>query len=83
MRTYLEERGWTLRTCDSHDVQESLGGVLPTEANVDVFDRRVAKLQQPPHGGYRGGIKLRLTIVDLDSSQELRRFVDRVLSIAV
>jgi hypothetical protein len=83
MQTYLSKRGWTLRTCDVVDLRESFGGVLPTEANVDVIDGRVAKLQQPPAGGYRGGIKLTLTIVDLNRSPELRRFVSRVQALAI
>jgi len=55
-----------------------LGGKLPTPANVDVYDGRIAKLQAPPQGEYRGGIHLEMQIVELNRDPELRSFVAAV-----
>jgi hypothetical protein len=82
MARYLGERGWALRCCELERVQDTLGGKLPTAANVDVYDGRIAKLQAPPQGEYRGGIQLEMRLVELSRDPELRSFVAAVRQFA-
>ncbi len=84
MRTYLRRRDWLLRCCEVERVRDALRGAIPTEANIDVYDGRFAKLQSPPPGGrYRGGIELDLGLVDLKSYAELNRFVTTIQRFAM
>jgi hypothetical protein len=78
MDRFLTKAGWSFEYCDLRDVLDSLGGVLPTEWNLDVFEGKVAKLQESPAGRYQGGVRLRMTMFDLQQEPDLRRFVDSV-----
>jgi hypothetical protein len=82
MDAYLPAHGWRFRYCSTEEVEESLGGRLPTVWNVDVYGGRIAKLQRPPEGKYRGGIQLDLRLVMLEEAQELRTFIQAVLDAA-
>jgi hypothetical protein len=83
MREYLTEHRWMFKCCEIEQVRDALGGRIPTEANVDVYDSRVAKLQTPPEGRYRGGIELDMTLADLDHRPDLLSFVMAVRQFAV
>lgn len=78
MRAYLEARRWTLRCCQVERVEDALGGALPTQANLDVYDGDIAKLQTPPSGEYRGGIELNMQLVELRRQPAIRSFVTAV-----
>jgi hypothetical protein len=78
MREYLEQRRWTLKCCEVERVEDALGGALPTQANLDVYDGDIAKLQAPPSGEYRGGIELSMRLVELRRQPAIRSFVTAV-----
>lgn len=78
MRAYLEARSWTLRCCEVERIEDALGGALPTQANLDVYDGDIAKLQTPPSGEYRGGIELSMQLVELRRQPAIRSFVTAV-----
>jgi hypothetical protein len=78
MGLYLEARDWTFRCCSLEKVRDALGGVIPTEANLDIYDGEVAKLQAPPQGEYVGGIKLNLRLLELQRNPEFSYFIDVV-----
>jgi hypothetical protein len=82
MAAYLDQRGWQLSTCSLEKVSDGLGSSVPTMANLDVYDGRFAKLQSPPEGRYRGGVRLEMTLVELDRRPELRRFINAVVQYA-
>lgn len=82
MAAYLEERGWQMSACSLEKVRDGLGSSVPTPANLDIYDGRFAKLQSPPQGRYRGGIRLEMTLVELERRPELRRFVNAVVQYA-
>jgi hypothetical protein len=78
MAEYLRERAWRLKLCELEPLADSLGGTIPTTANLDIYDDRIVKLQTPPSGEYRGGIRLRMEIVELATRPELLRFANAV-----
>ncbi len=82
MDAYLTGHNWRFRYCEVEAVLNSLGGALPTDRVVEVFDNRIAKLQELPDGRYRGGIKLKMTVIDLEQRGDVRHFVTCILNSA-
>lgn len=82
MNSYLSQRGFTFKCCVLEDVQDSLGGTLPTQENVEVFDNKIIKLQSPPAGVYKGGIALKMTLFDISQRDDISRFVNYVTNFA-
>lgn len=83
MKVHLESRKWIFECCELEGVLDTFGGKLPNIAentNIDVFGDAVAKLQTPPKGEYRGGIELKLRLLELSDSPELKKFIDAVTS---
>jgi hypothetical protein len=78
MQAYLGQRRWTLKCCEVERAEDALGGALPTQANLDVYDGDIAKLQTPPSGEYRGGIELNMQLVELRRQPAIRSFVTAV-----
>jgi hypothetical protein len=75
MKNYLQQRGFTFKCCDLKDVLDSLGGSLPTNDNLEIFDEEIVKLQDLPTGDYRGGIKLRMTLFNVSERDNIRRLI--------
>lgn len=78
MNIYLSQRGFIFKVCVLEDVQDSLGGTLPTEENIEVFDKKIVKLQAIPSGGYKGGVTIKMTLFEISKRDKIRRFVDCV-----
>jgi len=78
MADYLEARNWNFRCCAVEKVRDALGGLIPTEANLDIYDGEIAKLQSPPEGEYVGGVKLNLQLLELQRHPEIAHFIDVV-----
>jgi hypothetical protein len=78
MQKYLCAHNWTFYYCDLKDVLDSLGGVLPTDWNLEVFDRQIIKIQETPAGFYHGGIRLKVALYGLDERAEMRRMAEAV-----
>jgi hypothetical protein len=82
MERFLTKASWSFKVCDLEDVLDSLGGVLPTDWNLDVFEEKVVKLQELPAGRYQGGVTLRMRLFELHQQPDLRRFVGSVAALA-
>jgi hypothetical protein len=78
MAKYLESRNWNFRCCAVEKVRDALGGLIPTEANLDIYDAEIAKLQSPPKGEYVGGVKLNLQLLELQRHPEVAHYIDVV-----
>jgi hypothetical protein len=78
MRKYLQDRGFIFKYCDLKDVLDSLGGNLPTDDNLEVFDEKIVKLHGLPTGVYSGGITLKMTLFDISERDNIRRLIDYV-----
>ena len=78
MNLYLSQRGFIFKCCVLEDVQDSLGGTLPTDENIEVFDNKIVKLQAIPTGGYKGGVTIKMTLFDISQRDKIRRLVDCV-----
>jgi hypothetical protein len=59
-----------------------MGGSVPADSVVEVFDDTIAKLQASRGDRYQGGIQLRMTLAHLDEQDDLRRFVKCVSNLA-
>jgi hypothetical protein len=71
MKKYLEQRGFSFKCCFLKDVLDSLGGNLPTESNLEVFDEKIVKLHQ-------GGIRLKMTLFDIAERDSVHRLINYV-----
>lgn len=78
MKKYLEQRGFSFKCCFLKDVLDSLGGNLPTESNLEVFDEKIVKLQDLPSGNYQGGIRLKMTLFDIAERDSVHRLINYV-----
>lgn len=79
MEKYLRERRFVFGFCDAKHVEDSLGGTLPTDDVVEVFDNNAVKLAALPEGKYRGGIHLNLILTRLAQRDDLRKMVECVV----
>lgn len=79
MDAYLRNHNWDFKVCAEETIQDSLGGTLPTDQNIDAFDGGIVKLQAVPSGRYRGGIMLTLTLTRLGPNSSLQRFIRSVV----
>ena len=75
MKNYLQQRGFIFKCCYLKDVLDSLGGNLPTDDNLEVFNEKIVKLQDLPTGNYRGGIRLKMTLFDVSERDDIRRLI--------
>ncbi|MBE9116535.1 hypothetical protein IQ249_11555 [Lusitaniella coriacea LEGE 07157] len=82
MNMYLSQRGFIFKYCILEDVEDSLGGTLPTEENIEVFNNKIVKLQAIPIGGYKGGITIKMTLFDINTRDKIRRLVNYVTDFA-
>lgn len=79
MNRFLSKAGWNFSYCALQDILDSLGGILPTEWNVEVIDGKVVKLQELATSRYQGGIKLRLLLFTLSQRNDLGNFASVVV----
>ena len=79
MATFLRARHFVFSFCDAKHIEDSLGGSLPTDDVIEVFDMNIVKLATLPEGKYRGGINLNLILTRLAQREGLRRMVDCVV----
>ncbi len=78
MNKFLTQRRWSFLYCNLDHVKDSLGGKLPTEDNVEVFDNEILKIQGLPKGVYQGGIKLNMRFLELAKNDDFRRFLQTI-----
>jgi hypothetical protein len=82
MNLFLTKRKVAFKCCDLTHVLDSLGGSLPMESIVESFDDKYVKTQDFKGDKYQGGIKVRVTLINLAQRSDVLQFINCVQKFA-
>lgn len=80
--SFLSQHNWTVRVAIQHDIEELLGTSWDLSTNVEVFDRRFAKIQSVSPDGYRGGNFVQMRLGPIDAFPQEAISIDAALRAA-
>lgn len=78
MDRYLSQERVEFYVCDLERVRDALGGVLPTNRVIELFDKSVIKAADLPTGRYRGGNMLGMSVYDAAKRPDLMKYIEAV-----